>query len=198
MIGFAAIGFSKFVLYQSASAVAVGVAILLIALFTVVPIFMLLLGKKLFWPSKGSAEHGDSKIWEVAGNFSIKRPLLSLLVVACICVPFLVTYDGDISFNSLEEIGDDYSSIKAFNAIADSFGPGESMTTTVILKNDDQLDTIEYLSLADTITNELAKVDLVDRVRSVTRPMGDSIEDLYISNQAKTLEEGLEARKRRN
>lgn len=191
MIGFAAIGFSKFVLYQSASAVAVGVAILLIALFTVVPIFMLLLGKKLFWPSKGSAEHGDSKIWEVAGNFSIKRPLLSLLVVACICVPFLVTYDGDISFNSLEEIGDDYSSIKAFNAIADSFGPGESMTTTVILKNDDQLDTIEYLSLADTITNELAKVDLVDRVRSVTRPMGDSIEDLYISNQAKTLEEGL-------
>ena len=37
MIGFAAIGFSKFVLYQSASAVAVGVAILLLALFTIVP-----------------------------------------------------------------------------------------------------------------------------------------------------------------
>ncbi|NMO79026.1 MMPL family transporter [Niallia alba] len=191
MIGFAAIGFSKFVLYQSASAVAVGVAILLIALFTVVPIFMLLLGNKLFWPSKGSAEHGDSKIWEMAGNFSLKRPLLSLLVVACICVPFLVTYDGDLSFNSLEEISDDYPSIKAFNAIADSFGPGESMATTVIIKNDDELDTIEYLSLADSITNELAKVDLVDKVRSVTRPMGESIEDLYISNQAKTLEEGL-------
>ncbi|UTI42352.1 MMPL family transporter [Niallia sp. RD1] len=191
MIGFAAIGFSKFVLYQSASAVAVGVAILLIALFTVVPIFMLLLGNKLFWPSKGSAEHGDSKIWEMAGNFSLKRPLLSLLVVACICVPFLVTYDGDLSFNSLEEISDDYPSIKAFNAIADSFGPGESMATTVIIKNDDELDTIEYLALADSITNELAKVDLVDKVRSVTRPMGESIEDLYISNQAKTLEEGL-------
>lgn len=192
MIGFAAIGFSKFVLYQSASAVAVGVAILLIALFTVVPIFMLLLGNKLFWPSKGSAEHGDSKIWAIAGNFSLKRPLLSLLVVACICVPFLVTYDGDLSFNSLEEISDDYSSIKAFNAIADSFGPGESMATTVIIKNDDELDTIEYLSLADSITNELSKVDLVDKVRSVTRPMGESIEDLYISKQAEVLEEGLD------
>lgn len=192
MIGFAAIGFSKFVLYQSASAVAVGVAILLIALFTVVPIFMLLLGNKLFWPSKGTAEHGDSKIWAMAGNFSLKRPLLSLLVVACICVPFLVTYDGDISFNSLEEISDDYPSIKAFNAIADSFGPGESMATTVIFKNDDELDTIEYLSLADSITTELAKVDLVDKVRSITRPMGEPIEDLYISNQAKTLEEGLD------
>jgi putative drug exporter of the RND superfamily len=192
MIGFAAIGFSKFVLYQSASAVAVGVAILLVALFTVVPIFMLLLGNKLFWPSKGSAEHGDSKIWAMAGNFSLKRPLLSLLVVACICVPFLVTYDGDLSFNSLEEISDDYPSIKAFNAIADSFGPGESMATTVIIKNDDELDTIEYLSLADSVTTELAKVDLVDKVRSITRPMGEPIEDLYISNQAKTLEEGLD------
>jgi len=192
MIGFAAIGFSKFVLYQSASAVAVGVAILLLALFTVVPICMLLLGKKLFWPSKGSAEHADSRIWEKAGGFSLKRPLLSLLVVACICVPFLVTYDGDLSFNSLEEISDDYPSIKAFNAIADSFGPGESMATTVIIKNDDQLDTIEYLSLADSITNELAKVDLVDKVRSVTRPMGESIEDLYISKQAESLEEGLD------
>lgn len=192
MIGFAAIGFSKFVLYQSASAVAVGVAILLVALFTVVPIFMLLLGNKLFWPSKGSAEHGDSKIWAMAGNLSLKRPLLSLLIVACICVPFLVTYDGDLSFNSLEEISDDYPSIKAFNAIADSFGPGESMATTVIIKNDDELDSIEYLSLADSVTTELAKVDLVDKVRSITRPMGESIEDFYISNQAKTLEEGLD------
>lgn len=192
MIGFAAIGFSKFVLYQSASAVAVGVAILLVALFTVVPIFMLLLGNKLFWPSKGSSEHKDSKLWEMTGNFSLKRPLLSLLIVAAICVPFLITYDGDISFNSLDEISDDYPSIKAFNAIADSFGPGESMTTTVIIKNDDELDSIEYLSLADSVTTELAKVDLVDKVRSITRPMGESIEDFYISNQAKTLEEGLD------
>lgn len=192
MIGFAAIGFSKFVLYQSASAVAVGVAILLVALFTVVPIFMLLLGNKLFWPSKGSSEHKDSKLWEMTGDFSLKRPLLSLLIVAAICVPFLITYDGDLSFNSLEEISDDYPSIKAFNAIADSFGPGESMATTVIIKNDDELDSIEYLSLADSVTTELAKVDLVDKVRSITRPMGESIEDFYISNQAKTLEEGLD------
>ena len=43
MIGFAAIGFSQFILYQSAAAVAVGVALLLIALFTVVPFFMAVL-----------------------------------------------------------------------------------------------------------------------------------------------------------
>lgn len=192
MIGFAAIGFSQFKLYQSASAVAVGVALLLVALFTVVPICMLLLGRKLFWPSKGSAEHGESKLWAIAGRFSLKRPIIALAIVAAICVPFLVTYDGTLSFNSLDEIGDDAKSIQAFNAIADSFGPGESMATTVVIKNDEAMNSTEYLALAENISKELEKVDLVDKVRSVTRPTGESIEDLYISKQAETLEEGLD------
>lgn len=191
MVGFAAIGFSQFKLYQSASAVAVGVALLLVALFTVVPAIMVLLGTKIFWPSKGSAEHGDSKIWAIAGRFSLKRPLIALVIVAAITVPFLVTYDGTLSFNSLDEIGDDAPSIKAFNAIADSFGPGESMTTTITIKNDEEMDSIEYLGLAENISKELEKVNLVKNVRSVTRPTGEPIEDLYISKQAESLEEGL-------
>ncbi|WP_394184053.1 MMPL family transporter [Metabacillus halosaccharovorans] len=191
MIGFAAIGFSQFKLYQSASAVAVGVAILLIALFTVVPFFMAVLGNKIFWPSKGTLEHKDSKFWEIVGRFSLARPLIALLVVAAVCVPFLITYDGELSYNSLEEIGSDVNSIKAFNAISDSFGPGESMPTQVVLKNDEEMNSTEYIALAETISNELEKVDLVDSVRSVTRPTGEKIEDFYVSKQVETLEEGL-------
>ncbi|MGN7298263.1 MMPL family transporter [Ferdinandcohnia sp. SAFN-114] len=191
MIGFAAIGFSQFILYQSAVAVAVGVAILLVALFTVVPFFMAVLGKKLFWPSKQNLEHGDSKIWAVAGRFSLKRPLLSLLIVAAIIVPFLVVYDGELSYNSLEELSGDVNSIKAFNAISDSFRPGESMPTQIVLKNDEAMDSTEYIELAEKISREVETVDLVDAVRSVTRPTGEPIEDLFVANQAKTLEEGL-------
>lgn len=191
MIGFAAIGFSQFILYQSAAAVAIGVALLIIALFTIVPFFMAALGPKLFWPSKSTAEHGESKLWGAVGRFSLARPLISLLIVAAVCVPFLVTYDGKLSYNSLEEISGDVSSIKAFNAIAGSFGPGESMPTQVVLKNDDKMDTAEYISLAEKISQELEKVDLVDKVRSVTRPTGEPVEDLYVSKQAETLESGL-------
>ncbi|RFB15010.1 MMPL family transporter [Bacillus sp. HNG] len=191
MIGFAAIGFSQFILYQSAVAVAVGVALLLGALFTVVPFFMAVLGKKLFWPSKKNLEHGDSKIWEIAGRFSLGRPLLSLLVVAAIVAPFLFVYDGDISYDSLEELSGDVNSIKAFNAIAGSFGPGESMPTQIVLKNDEAMDSTEYIELAEKISQEVEKVDLVDTIRSVTRPTGEPIEDLFLANQAKTLEEGL-------
>ncbi|CAM3477062.1 MMPL family transporter [Aeromicrobium ponti] len=191
MIGFAAIGFSQFILYQSAAAVAIGVAILLIALFTIVPFFMAVLGQKVFWPSKKNAEHGESKLWGTVGRFSLARPFLALLIVAAVCLPFLVTYDGELSYNSLEEIGGDVNSIMAFNAIADSFGPGESMPTQIVLKNDEAMDSAEYVGLAEKISREVEKVNLVDKVRSFTRPTGEPIEDFFVAKQAETLEEGL-------
>jgi putative drug exporter of the RND superfamily len=191
MIGFAAIGFSQFILYQSAAAVAVGVALLLVALFTIVPFFMAILGQKIFWPSKAKAEHGESKIWEMFGKFSLARPFLALLVVAIICVPFLVKYDGKISFNQLEEISGDVNSIKAFNAIDESFSAGESMPTQIVLKNDERMDSVDYIGLAEKISQELEKVDLVGTVRSITRPTGEPIEEFFVSKQAESLGEGL-------
>lgn len=191
MIGFAAIGFSQFILYQSAAAVAIGVAFLLIALFTIVPFFMAVLGPKLFWPSKASAEHGESKLWGSVGAFSLARPFLALLVVAAVCAPFLIAYDGKLSYNSLDEISGDVNSIQAFNAISDSFGPGESMPTQIILKNDERMDSAEYIELAEKISQELEKVNLVETVRSVTRPTGEPLEDFFVSKQAGELETGL-------
>lgn len=191
MIGFSAIGFSQFLLYQSAAAVAIGVAILLIALFTIVPFFMAILGKNIFWPSKKSGEHSESKLWGSVGKFSLTRPFLALLIVAAICVPFLLNYDGKLSYNSLEEISGEVGSIRAFNAISDSFGPGESMPTEIVLKNDEKMDSIEYISLIEKISKEVEKVDLVATVRSVTRPTGEPIEDFLIAKQAESLDEGL-------
>ncbi|MFC0186837.1 efflux RND transporter permease subunit [Fictibacillus aquaticus] len=191
MIGFAAIGFSQFKLYQSAAAVAIGVAVLLIALLTLVPFFMAVLGKKIFWPAKGSMEHKQSRLWAAAGTFSLKRPLASLLVVAAITVPFLATYDGDLSFNSLDEIGDSYNSVKAFNVISESFGPGESLPAKIVVKNDEPMDESQYLTTIEKISREVEKVDGVDKVRSATRPVGEELSDLYVSNQVDTLGEGL-------
>ncbi|NHC39733.1 MMPL family transporter [Bacillus sp. MM2020_1] len=191
MIGFASIGFSTFKLYQSAAAVAVGVAILLIALVTIVPFFMAVLGKKLFWPSKGKLEHSESKFWGFAGKFALARPLIAFIIVGIISVPFLFSYKDQLSFNSLEEISDDFSSIKGFNIIADSFGPGEVMPTQIVIKNDDKMNTSEYISITEKISQELAKVNDVDTVRSVTRPTGETIDDLYLSKQVASLGDGI-------
>ena len=191
MIGFASIGFSTFKLYQSAAAVAVGVAILLIALVTIVPFFMAVLGKKLFWPSKGKLEHSESKFWGFAGRFALARPLIAFIIVGVISVPFLFTYKDQLSFNSLEEISDDFPSIKGFNIISDSFGPGESMPTQIVIKNDDQMNTSEYMAITEKISQELARINDVNSVRSVTRPTGETIDDLYLSKQVTGLGKGL-------
>lgn len=191
MIGFASIGFSTFKLYQSAAAVAVGVAILLIALVTIVPFFMAVLGKKLFWPSKGKLEHSESKFWGFVGKFALVRPLIAFIIVGVISVPFLFTYKDQLSFNSLEEISDDFFSIKGFNIISDSFGPGESMPTQIVIKNDDQMNTSEYMAITEKISQELARVNDVNTVRSVTRPTGNPLDDLYLSKQVASLGDGL-------
>lgn len=191
LVGFAAIGLSKFILYKSAVAVAVGVAVMLIALLTVVPFFMAVLGTKIFWPAKGSLEHKENKLWGVFGRFSLKRPWAALLLVVVFTVPFLISYSGKVSFNSMEEIGDNYESVKAFNIISDSFEPGESLPTSVVIKNNERMDTAEYMALAEKISREVNGVDGVASVRGLSRPTGDEVKDFQLTEQVKTVGEGL-------
>ncbi|MDX8360056.1 MMPL family transporter [Cytobacillus sp. IB215316] len=191
MIGFASIGFSTFKLYQSASAVAVGIAVLLVALFTVVPFFMSLLGEKLFWPVKKSIEHRESKLWDKAGQFTFKRPIIALVTVLVIVTPFLIFYENKLSFNNLDELGDDFNSVKAFQIISDSFGPGESLPTTIVIKNDEPMGDLESISIIEKISREVASVNGVASVRSITRPIGEPLEELFVQNQLAELNGGL-------
>ncbi|CAM4077026.1 MMPL family transporter [Lederbergia lenta] len=192
MIGFASIGFATFKLYQSAVGVAVGVFVLVIALFTIVPFFMATLKTKLFWPVKKNISHSESRLWGWMGNLAITRPLIALGIVAVFTVPLLVSYDGELSFNSLDEIGEEYDSVKGFNLVADSFGPGEIMPIQVILENDDSMKTKEYLALIESIGNDLEKIDHVSKIRSVTRPTGDKLEEIYVKKQVNELGKGME------
>ncbi|MDF2922911.1 MAG: hypothetical protein K0R57_1825 [Paenibacillaceae bacterium] len=191
LVGFSSIGLAAFKLYQSASAVAIGVAVLLAALFTIVPFFMAVLGPKLFWPSKGSLEHRESRVWGATGSFSLKKPWAALLLTAVIVVPLLITYSGKLSFNSLTEIGENYDSVKGFNIISDSFGPGEAMTTRILLESDTALDNEESYAVIEKISRELLRNPGVAKVRSLTRPLGEEMEQFTVASQAKTLGDGL-------
>ena len=190
-VGFLSIGFADFRIFKSAVGVAVGIAILLLVLYTIVPFFMAVLKGKLFFPSKRSATHRDSKIWRGLGRFSVLRPVWSMLVVAAITVPFLLTYNGKLSFNTVNEIGDGYDSVKGLHAIEDGFGKGESLPLTIILKDKKDIVTEEVLPYVEVLSSEIEKNDQVDSVRSITRPTGEVINDLYADNQLKQVADGL-------
>jgi len=191
LVGFSAIGFSTFILYRSAVAVAVGIAVMLVALYTVVPFFLYTLGNKLFWPAKGKLDHGKSKLWDKVGAFSLNRPMAALLIVAIIIVPLLLTKDDLISYNSLDEIGEKYDSVKGFNLIANNFGPGEAMPTTVVVKSEQPFDTSEGMAFIEKASRALLEKDGIAGVRSATRPLGEPLEDFLVTDQVGQLEEGL-------
>lgn len=191
LLGFALIGLATFKLYQSAVAVSVGVAILILSLFTLVPFFMAVLGRRLFWPAKGRLDHKESKLWGILGQFSLKRPWIAMALIAIIVIPLLATYEGKLSFNSLNEISDKYGSVKGFNTIAESFGPGEAMPTKIVIEHSEPLNTTEALTIIEKISREISNLPAVNKVRSATRPLGETLTEFQVSSQMNQLSEGL-------
>ncbi|QBP39731.1 MMPL family transporter [Paenisporosarcina antarctica] len=190
-IGFFAIGFADFPIFKSAVAVAVGIAVLLLVLFTIVPVLMLVLKEKLFWPSKKSAAHHDSKLWSRMSKLSVNRPVVSILVVAVITVPLLLTYNNSLSFNTVDEIGDDYESVQGLRAIENGFGKGDSLPVQVIIKSDEQLANGEMIPYVERLSQRFEQIEGVDKIRTVTRPTGEIIDDLYVDRQLGLMADGL-------
>lgn len=190
-IGFFAIGFADFPIFKSAVAVAVGIAVLMLVLFTIVPVFMLVLKEKLFWPSKKSAAHHDSKLWVWMSKLSVNRPVLSMLLVALITVPLLWTYDNSLSFNTVDEIGSDYESVQGLRAIENGFGKGDSLPVQVIIESNEKLANEQMIPYVERLSQRFEQIEGVEKIRTVTRPTGEVIDDLYVDQQLGLMADGL-------
>src|SRR5699024_3818098 len=182
---------ADFKIYQATSAVAIGVIVLLIALMTLNRFFMSLFGLKMFWPVKKIKGQSDNKLWGLLSRYAFKRPLLAILFVALVISPFIYTYSNELNYNDLVEINDNYESKKAINVIEDHYLAGFSSPITLVMESTDPLNTQENLQVIDQLTGDIEKVDGVAEVYSVTRPEAERIDDLYIKDQASTLNDGV-------
>ena len=191
LIGFMALMLAEFKLYQASSAVAVGVAVLLVVLMTLNPFFLALLGKKMFWPSKKFEGHADSKIWGFLAKISVLRPIVALVFVAILSVPFVLSYSGTLSYNDLQEVNDKYESKQGITVIEEHFSPGFAAPASLVIASDEAMDNEEYLKAIDALTEQLSKVDGVAKVFSVTRPASEKIAELYVEDQTSVLNDGL-------
>ncbi|BBP89500.1 hypothetical protein BsIDN1_31180 [Bacillus safensis] len=57
----------------------------------------------------------------------------------------------------------------------------------MLVENDDKLDNQEKIVMIEKLTRKLNDIDEVKTVRSVTRPVGDGLSQLYVTSQAKEL-----------
>ncbi|MCD9026341.1 MMPL family transporter [Cohnella silvisoli] len=175
LIGFSILGLAKFSIYQSAVAVAVGVALLMLVLFTLLPVCMLWTGNILFWPAKRQTGHGDNKLWKLTGTFSISRPIVSLVIVGLLTIPFLLSYKGELSFNSTKEVADSYESIQGLNLLSDKFTPGKAMPSTVVISTDERMDSKDRLAVIDRVSEAISIIQGVEKVYGPTRSKGDKM-----------------------
>lgn len=191
LVGFTALFFAQFSLYQATAAVSIGVAVLLLVLLTLNPFFMGVFGFKMFWPIKEVKGHSDNKMWAFLSKFAFIRPFLSIIIVAIITVPFIWNYSNELNYNDLVEIDDKYESKQAIGIIEQHYDAGFSSPLSLVIKADETLATQADLAEIDELSGVIQQIDGVAKVYSVTRPEGKRIDELYIDEQSGQLKEGL-------
>ncbi|MFC6182498.1 MMPL family transporter [Lactiplantibacillus daowaiensis] len=191
LIGFSALGLANFSIYRSAVGVAVAVAILLLVLLTLNPFFMALLGPRLFWPSKKFAGGSTSKMWHGIAAGSVRYPLIALLVVLGVSLPFMLTYNNQLNYDTLAELNDTIPAKKGFKVVQKHFSKGTAEPSTLYIKTDHALNNEKDLKAIDNLTKQLQKVKGVKTVASVTQPGGSEISALYLKSQLGTVTSGM-------
>ncbi|CAM3186332.1 MMPL family transporter [Lactiplantibacillus plajomi] len=191
LIGFTALGLANFSIYKSAVGVAVAVAVLLLVLLTLNPFFMALLGPRLFWPTKKFAGGSTSKMWHGIAWNSVRYPIIALIIVLGVSLPFVFTYNNQLNYDTLAELNDSIPAKKGFKVVQKHFSKGTAEPSTLYIKSDHALNNEKDLKAIDNLTKQLQKVKGVKTVASVTQPGGSAIKDLYVKNQLGTVTGGM-------
>jgi RND superfamily putative drug exporter len=194
LIAFFLIGFAQFGLYQSAVGVSIGMLATLAAALTLAPALLVILGPAAFWPVriKPGQGHGESRTWAKMAAAVSRRPAIVALVAVIVLSPLVVLYQGSRSFDELAEIDPNFDSVAGFRTIKDKFGAGESMPVTITIASSQSMRTPEALAAIERASEALAGLDNVAEVRSATRPAGERLTDLTVSNQLEKTSDGLE------
>ncbi|WP_068672106.1 MMPL family transporter [Oceanobacillus sp. Castelsardo] len=190
-IAFLALVFSESPIYQSGVVVVIGVSILLLEILTLTPFIMKVLGKKIFWPSKNVGGHKENKFWGATSSLGTKHPIIITIIILLIIGPMVLFHQEKLNFDTVGELGDSYPSSKAINLVSEHFGKGQSMPATAVIESDQALDNNESLAVIDDITERLKSIKGVKQVSSVTQPLGENIDDFYVSSQMETVTDGL-------
>ena len=192
LIGFTALSLAKFSVYQSAVGVAVGVTVLLVVLLTLNPFFMATLGKKMFWPVKKFTGESDDKLWHGISSATLKHPIIYLVVLAVVVVPFMLMYSGHLNYDDTDEIADSVPSKQGLLIVQKHFSKGMAEPSYLYIQSKHRLDNEENLKLIDQVTKQLQASKDVSFATSVTEPYGEPIDMLYVNNQLNTVNDGVD------
>ncbi|MCZ0704207.1 RND superfamily putative drug exporter [Natronobacillus azotifigens] len=191
-IGFAAIGLANFELYQSAAGVAFSVLFVIVAMWMLYPFLFFVFGNRIFWPMQSREKKPNNWLWGKLGYFALYKTKYALFIILVATIPLLLTYNNERSFDNLEEIDQSYDSVKAYQLIDDAFGEGNLFFSTLVIESENETwQDVRAIPYLEYVSMNLAKIDRVDDVRTVSRPTGSVVEEAKVPSLAEELQSGL-------
>ena len=179
-----------------ATAIALGVSILLAISLTLVPSIEIALGDRVFWPnhkqSQTKSGPGKNRLIKLAQNV-LKRKVPIVIVISLIALgAFYVEYTTPTGLDFLKLIPN-FQSNQGFTAIAQSFGSGTispsqvvvTMPTMIVYGNNEFNQTL--LNQLELISNAAANSNGVASVTSPTRPYGSIFNYSSLEDMSETL-----------
>ena len=144
-------------------ALAIAVGVTLLAVLTLVPAVVTLLGRKLFWPSKKWMQEREGHTFERLGDSLGRRPArfaaASGLILAALAV---VAFGFNASFDFNSSLPEDEESTQGLETFQEHFAAGAAEPTPILLASDD--DTPLDQSVLTTFQQDLEGTEGVSQV----------------------------------
>lgn len=212
MVSFFALSIAEFSMIRTMGLIlgmAIGIS-LLVAL-TLVPSLIMLLGNRIFWPTRGARwyrfaekvmerrSQGHRGYFYKAANFSIKHAKTVLVVAFLISVPTTYVFlNAETSFDFIGGMASGVESNEGIVAMTDAFGAGRIMPTEMVVAFDTPVYSegnfsMDKLKSIDDIVAVLAATDNVKQVTGPTNPKGDHIDYMNLSAMAPEARASYEA-----
>lgn len=196
--------FADFGLFRySGFALAVGVIAAMSATLTLVPALMRILGPHLFWPSKSPAVSVPSRIWPAVSRLILSRPFGTLLVVAVLLAPVVVSgLRAQPIFDDVVDIPAGSPSEAGYAALGRHFSLAAIAPISCVIHIDSEwpegLHGAAGLAVIHNFTSHLRRVPGVAAVYSASQPTGEPglLDSGTIRGQMMAIESGLLAGRR--
>lgn len=182
-VTFVAMVFTKLEVFSSVGpAISISVIVSLLAAVTLLPAILVLVGRRGWIKPRGDL---TTRFWRKMGIRTVRRPRIHL-VASLIVLISLAASASLVRFNydDLKTLPQDVDSSKGYNAMDRHF-PQNMMTPEVlVIQSSHDLRTPTALADLEQMARRVAQLPNIVKVRGLTRPNGDPLEQTKMSFQA--------------
>ncbi len=186
-LGFGALALSGQAMFMSmAIGVSVGILISMLTGLTLIPAVLTLVGDRLFWPNKMfnvKPRFTLTGFWESVTKFSLKHAKVIVVLTVLMAIPSVYfAAQMNTGMDTVSMMPSGVESKVGYTLMADTMGSGTmsramvTVTLPVSIYDASGAPSVDALGRIDKISADIAKINGVDKVYSITSPAGSAID----------------------